>query len=163
VCDTTPAGVTSPWAPGRIDVAEQSAAGDFGRPRFGIDHHVLHQRQVEHDAAIASRQAGKAVPAAADSKQGLPLGGNTNDLLYVTLGYCTDDCHGPAIDQAVVDPAQAVILDVVAGDKRAIELRARKHASQCGIIHPQALSMSMPASLTLDIAGFAMLLSASLI
>jgi hypothetical protein len=130
-----------------IDVAEQGPASDFRNPCPGIDQHLLHQRQIEHDAAVASGKAGKAVPAAADGQQGVPFGGNADNRLHVALAGGAHDPGRPPVDQAVVDAAQAVVERVAAGDQGSVELCVCKVSGQCAAIHPKP-PIRMPASLS---------------
>jgi hypothetical protein len=52
--------------PGVIDISPGCATTDASGPPNGIDPHVPHQREVEHDPTVVGAEAGNVVPAPAD-------------------------------------------------------------------------------------------------
>src|SRR5688500_137899 len=94
----------------RVELGERAAGLDHGNLVAGVDVHVLHQRQVDDDAAVAECAAGNVVAAAAHGDEQLVLSGEADDALYVTRVDAAYDHRGFAVDHRVPDAAGLVVV-----------------------------------------------------
>ena len=117
-----------------IELREERAAGDAGRPLLGIHLCASHPRQVDDDAVVARRQAGDAVAAAPDGDE---------EILLARVPKGRDDVVGMrrpgdqrriAVGEPVPNRARRVVARVAGPDdlavEAAVELRQRRSASR---------------------------------
>ncbi len=99
-----------------VDIA-QCAAGLRARGvRLRVDPHATHQRQVDHQAAFAYRQAGDVVAATPNRDQQIVLARESKCLHDVHAADAAHDQAGTAVDHAVPDLARLVV-----GGRAAVE------------------------------------------
>ena len=106
-----------------VELAEQHAGlGPHGAV-VGIDVDVLHQRQVDDDAAVAHREAGDAVAAGPHRHRAgrCPERAHRGDdvLGVAALG---DEGRAPVVEHGVVDLAGLVVVGVARAKKRPVEV-----------------------------------------
>ena len=80
-------------------------------------------------------KSGEAVPAAADGEGKLALRRDADGLGDILGTSRSDDGGRPAVHHAVPDPAQTVIIAMVAVDDRPLKPRAIEIEGQQGRIH----------------------------
>src|SRR6516162_9302511 len=97
----------------RVDRSLQATTGKAGAPGLRINRDLPHPREVNHQAAIARTEAGKAVSATADGGKDPGFGGSANSPLYVAhIGTARNEGR-LAIKHAVPDAARAFIFVVM--------------------------------------------------
>ena len=104
-----------------VDVGEQCAGLDAGGAGRGVDRHVLHGREIEHQAAVADGIAADIVAAALDRGEQPVLGGEADRALDVGGRPAAHDEARLAVDHGVPDGPRLVVAGVARGDRIAVE------------------------------------------
>ena len=103
---------------------ELALAQTGGGPRDGrhrVNGHGLHQRQVDHDRAVAHRMADGRAPTAADGDLQITLAREAQRLLHVIGPRAPRDQRRPAVDRAVPDPPRLLVALLARSQQRAAE------------------------------------------
>ena len=95
-----------------VELPEQGAPGRRGHPALGVDHDPGHRRQVDHDAAVAGREPGVAVAAAAHGDQQLPFAGVAHRRDHVLDPGTAGDERRPGVGGRVPHRPRPVIARV---------------------------------------------------
>ena len=110
---TKPPGVARPCAcVARVDVGPGRAAAADGAPRRRVDRHLVHAAEVDHQPAVADREPGVVVAAAADGD--LQPGPRANAIACGDVGRghaAHDHCRAP-VDCTVPDRPRGVVAVV---------------------------------------------------
>ena len=89
--------------------------------RHGIDPQAFHQRQVNHQAALADARASEAMRPAAHGHQQMVLTGEVDRLHDVGDPNRADDQARPPVDIAIPNPAGLLIAVITGSDEWAAE------------------------------------------
>ena len=138
--------------PSRVDVAQQGAPSDVDRPSPRIHLDGLHPGQVAHDAVVAGAKPSEAVTSASNGQWQAGLRGDAHDLLDVVRRLGQDDRARPAIDHAVIDATQPVVLPVPLIHDHALRARPSKRIRNCDASHADT-SISAPDPIGAAIRG----------
>jgi hypothetical protein len=92
-----------------VELAPQHAARRARRARLGVDRDGLHQRQVDHHAAVAHAMPSDRVAAAADRDDQVAFAREADRLDDVVGARAAGDERREAVDRAVPDAARLVV------------------------------------------------------
>ena len=119
---TIPAGAARPNAcVARVELPEQRARLRGGRARLRIDADAVQLRHVDHDPAVADREAGEAVAAAAHRERQTRLLREPDRRDHVVGPRAARDQRRVAVDRPVPDLAVLVVAGVAGLDQLAAE------------------------------------------
>ena len=127
-----------------VDVAPGGAALDPGAAPFGVDPHGAHERQVEHQPAIAHGVARDVVAAAADGHRQAMLAGEADGVDDVGDAAAAHDGVRAAIDHRVPHGPCRVVARIAVDQHLALQAAAQGSQVQswcrCRRIHDRALA-----------------------
>ncbi len=105
-----------------VEVAERAAGLGARGPRRGVDRHAAHEREVDHQAAVADGEAGDVVAAAAHRDQELMVARakRTAGTTSAVPSAAHDQARAP-VDHRVPDPARLVVVGVLRAEHGAAE------------------------------------------
>ena len=95
-----------------VELPEQGAPGGGGHTAPGVDPDLGHGRQVDHDAAVAGREPGVAVAAAADGDQQVLLPGEADGRDHVLDAGAAGHQRRVAVGGGVPDRPGPVVARV---------------------------------------------------
>ena len=105
-----------------IDVGPDGSRADRRPVGDGIDAHAAHLRDVDHDAAVAGREAGDAVAAAAHGDRQVVAAGEADRGDHVGwAGAPHDECGPAAVVGTVPDPARLLVAVLAGGEDLAAD------------------------------------------
>ena len=110
---------------GAIDVRPQRAAGHPRDLALAIDPDRPHQREVDHQAAVADRVPGDRVATATDRDEQLVLAGEPHRLGDVVGAGAAGDQRRATIDRPVPDPAGIVVALFTRAQESAAKARPK--------------------------------------
>ena len=127
-----------------VDVAPGGAALDPGAAPFGVDPHGAHQRQVEHQPAVAHGVARDIVAAATDGHRQAMVAGEAHGVDDVGDAAAAHDRVRAAIDHRVPHGPCRVVARIAGDQHLALQAAAQggevQSRCRCRRIHDRALA-----------------------
>jgi hypothetical protein len=108
-----------------VDVAPQRTCLRARRLPLGVDPDLAHAREVEDEAAVDRRVAGRGVATAADRQLDARLACKADDRDHVERALHARDRRRAAVDHPVPHAACLVVGRVAGPDQLALELRSQ--------------------------------------
>jgi hypothetical protein len=107
-----------------VEVAERAPSLGLRGTRLRIDDDAPHERQVDHQAALAHREPRDVVTAAAHGEQQLVLTCKADGLHHIRHAGTARDQRGATVDHRVPDRASLIVLGVGRTEHRSTKSRA---------------------------------------
>src|SRR5437899_9210319 len=124
-----------------INRAQQTAASKARPARLGVNGDLTHFREVNHHAAIARAEAGKAMPATADSSKKSRFTGGPDGILEIARISAACDQSRRARKHAIPDEACVFIAAVAGTQQIAFELPMKRRVDLFAGFNHCVLSM----------------------
>ena len=104
-----------------VELAPRRAAAGQRDPAHRIDDYVAHAAQVDHQATVDAREAGRVVTAAAHSEGEIVGARELHRALDVARALADRDARGTTVDHAVPHGAPNVVVGRAGKDQLAIQ------------------------------------------